>query len=70
MAILIIVLLVLYIYFGDNANQFCKRHILHLETVFVFDISSWLTNRAIWAFLLGWLTIPVVLIMWIFGVRG
>ena len=62
-------LLVLYIYLGDKANQFCKKHILHLETVYVYDIGGWLTNRAIWGLLIGWITIPISIIMWIFGVR-
>lgn len=68
--ILIIILLCAYVYLGDKANEFCKRNILHLETVFVYDISGWLTNRAIWGLLLGWITIPIAIIMWLFGVRG
>lgn len=68
--ILAIILLCVYVYLGDKANEFCKRNILHLETVFVYDISGWLTNRAIWGLLLGWLTIPIAIIMWLFGVRG
>lgn len=70
MVVICILLFVLYLYLGDKANQFCKRHILHLETVYVFDIGTWLQNRAIWAFLIGWFTIPIACIMWIFGVRG
>lgn len=66
--ILAILLFCIYIYFGDKANEFCKRHILHLETVYAYDIGSWLTNRAAWGFVLGWLTIPVAVIMWLFGV--
>lgn len=65
-----IVLLVLYLYLADKANQFCKRHILHIETAYVFDIKSWLTTRVLWAILIGWITIPLAFIMWIFGVRG
>lgn len=68
--IITILLVCLYVYFGDKANEFCKRHILHLETIYVFDISSWLTNRAIWGFLLGWLTIPIAVILWLFGARN
>lgn len=67
--ILLIVVLLVYVYLGDKANEFCKRHICHVETVLVFDVSTWIQNRAIWGFLLGWLTIPIALIMWIFGVR-
>jgi hypothetical protein len=40
-----------------------------METVYVFDISSWLTNRAIWGVLIGWITIPIAVVMWLFGVR-
>ena len=69
MLIIILILLLVYSFLGDKANQYCKRHILHLETVYVFDVSTWLTNRAIWGVLIGWLTIPVAVIMWIFGVR-
>lgn len=70
MIILVILLILLYAYLGDKANQFCKRNILHVETVLVFDVMSWVMNRAIWGVLLGWLTIPIAVIMWIFGVRG
>ena len=70
MFILVIILLCVYMYFGDKANQFCQRHILHLETVYVYDISGWLTNRAIWGLLLGWLTIPIASVMWLLGARG
>ena len=66
---IVLILLAIYIFLGDKANQYCKRHILHLETVYVFDISTWLTNRAIWALLIGWITIPVAAVMWLFGVR-
>lgn len=69
MGILVLILFIVYIYLGDKANQYCKRHILHLETVIVYDVFTWLTNRAIWGCLLGWLTIPIMAVMWIFGVR-
>lgn len=40
-----IILLCVYIYLGDKANQFCKKNILHLETIIVYDISEWITDR-------------------------
>lgn len=65
-----IILLIIYAYFGDKANQFCRRHILHLEVAYVINISNWLFKRALWGILIGWITIPIAIILWIFGVRG
>lgn len=64
-----IILLCVYIYLGDKANQFCKKNILHLETIIVYDISEWITNRAIWGLLIGCRTIPVAVLIWLFGVH-
>lgn len=68
--VIFILLVILYIYLGDKANQFCKKHILHLETAYVYDIGAWISNRAIWGLLIGWITIPISIIMWLLGVRG
>ncbi len=66
---ILIPVLILYVWLGDKANQFCKRNILHLQTAYVTNIIGWLTHRLIWAILLGWITIPLSFIMWIFGAR-
>lgn len=58
-----------YIYFGDKANQFCKRNILHLETAYVFNIGQWLLWRFGLGLFLGWITIPIALLLLLFGVR-
>ncbi len=68
--IIIVILFFLYIYLGDKSIRFLKRNILHVEDMFIFSISHWLLHRAVWAFLFGWITIPIAGIMFIFGVRG
>lgn len=65
-----IIIIFIYIWLGDKANQFCKRHILHLETVYVYNIGEWIYHRVFMGAALGWLTIPLAIIMWLFGVRG
>lgn len=61
-----IFILLIYLFLGSKANTYCKKHILHLETAYVFNIWNWIINKGFWAFLLGWLTIPLAIIIWLF----
>lgn len=64
-----LILLILYIYFGDKSIQFLKRNILHIETVIVFSVVNWLKSRFLWTLLFGWIAIPIAGVMYLIGFR-
>lgn len=62
-----LVLFAIYIYAGGMANSFLKHHILKLQTVYVFSLSTFITEKIILAALLGWATIPAAIVMRLCG---
>lgn len=63
-----LILFGVYVFFGAMANSFLKHNLLHIQTAYVFSMSNFITEKIILACLLGWITIPVAMIMRIFGV--
>ena len=63
-----LILFALYIFFGAKANSFLKHNLLHMRTAYVFDLSSFIIEKIILACLLGWITIPVAIVMRLVGV--
>ena len=63
-----LILFTIYIYAGARANSFLKHHILKMQTVYVFNLTNFITEKIIMGCLLGWITIPVAIIARLCGV--
>ena len=56
----------LYIFLGYNANQYLRRHLLGQVGVIYFDTCSYIMKEIIYATLLGFITIPLAIIVFLF----
>ncbi len=56
----------LYIFLGYNANQYLRRHLLGQVGVIYFDTGSYIMKEIIYATLLGFITIPLAIIVFLF----
>ena len=56
----------LYIFLGYNANQYLRRHLLGQVGVIYFDTGSHIMKEIIYATLLGFITIPFAIIVFLF----
>ncbi len=63
-----LIVFAIYVYAGAKANSFLKHYILKMQTVYVFNVMTFITEKIIMAALLGWVTIPVALVARAFGV--
>lgn len=63
-----LILFAVYIYAGAVANSFLKHRILKVQTVYVFSFTTFVTEKIVVAALLGWITIPLALIMRLCGI--
>lgn len=52
----------LYLYAGDQANYYLKYHLLNTRAEVYSDTGDYIMSRIIWAFILGWATIPIALL--------
>ena len=57
------IFLVVYIYLGYKANNYCRYHLLNQEAILYGDTGNFIVSQVIWAVLLGWATIPIMLFM-------
>ena len=57
----------LYIFLGYNANQYLRRHLLGQVGVIYFDTCSYIMKEIIYATLLGFITIPLAIIVFLFS---
>lgn len=63
-----IVFFLIYIYFGYKANMYLRRVLLNQVAFIYNDTGSFLMTQFAYAFVLGWITIPLALvIMILFG---
>lgn len=62
-----LILLLLYAYCGAKANSFLKHHILHMRTAYVFNMVSFIFDKVFMSLALGWITIPLAILLWAFG---
>ena len=58
--------LFLYVFLGYNANQYLRRHLLGQVGVIYFDTCSYIMKEIIYATLLGFITIPLAIIVFLF----
>ena len=56
----------LYVFLGYNANQYLRRHLLGQVGVIYFDRGSYIMKEIIYATLLGFITIPLAIIVFLF----
>ena len=63
-----VVLFIIYLFAGAAANSFIKHNVFGMRTVYVFNTSNFLTEKMVMAALLGWISIPVAIILSICGV--
>ena len=56
----------LYVFLGYNANQYLRRHLLEQVGVIYFDTGSYIMKEIIYATLLGFITIPLAIIVFLF----
>ncbi len=62
LGLLVFALFGLYLYAADKANRYCKYHLLNQRAEIYSDTGDYIMNRIIWAFILGWATIPIALL--------
>lgn len=53
---------IVYFFFGYQANQWCKYHLLGVRAEMTSDLGNFFVSRIIWAAILGWITIPIMII--------
>lgn len=70
LGILGLAIFVVYIYAGDQANRYIKYHLLNQRAEFYSDTGDYIMNRIIWAFILGWASIPIALLHYNFSSKG
>ena len=58
--------IILYLFLGYNANQYLRRHLLGQVGVIYFDTCSYIMKEIIYATLLGFITIPLAIIVFLF----
>ena len=56
----------LYIFLGYNANQYLRRHLLGQVGVIYFDTGRYIMKEIIYATVLGFFTIPLAIIVFLF----
>lgn len=61
-----VVYLLAYAFFGYNSNMYLRRNLLGQVGVVYSDTGSYIMSQIIWGILLGWITIPLALIIGIF----
>ena len=57
-----LILLAAYCFIGYQANMYLKYHLLGQTGVIYSSTTGYMTSQVIWAVLLGWLTIPLMLL--------
>jgi len=62
------ILLIAYVYFGNMANNWFKYHIMGVRAEIYSDTGQHYFNKAFWAILLGWATIPLAILLSVIGV--
>ena len=60
------VLMVLYVFLGYNANQYLRRTLLGQVGVIYFSTSYYIIKEIVFASLLGIITIPLAIIVFVF----
>ena len=63
-----LILFIIYVYLGASANSYFKHNVLKVETVAVFNMQNFIMEKIIMGALLGWISIPVVVIMKLLGI--
>lgn len=58
--------LCLYILLGYNANQYLRRHLLGQVGVIYFDTGRYILKEIFYGFFLGFITIPLAVIVFLF----
>lgn len=65
-----VILLLVYLFAGDQANQYLKYHILNVRAEVYSDTNDFILSRLIWAGVLGWATVPIAILHKIFFNSG
>ncbi|MBC2579362.1 hypothetical protein [Clostridium sp. DJ247] len=63
-----ILLLILYLWLGSKSITFVKTKVLGLNYVYIESSSNFIFRNVFWALFLGWLTIPLWIVLSLFGV--
>lgn len=58
-----ILLIILYLWLGSKSIAFVKTKVLGLNYVHIESTSNFLFRNVFWALILGWLTIPLWIIL-------
>ena len=66
MEFLSIILILVYVYAGDKANYYLKYHIMGVRAEVYSNTGDYTLNRFIWAVILGWATIPIAILHYVF----
>lgn len=62
MNIMELVFLAAYCFIGHKANMYLRYHLLGQTGVIYANTGNFIVSQIIWAILLGWLTIPLMLL--------
>ncbi|WP_294147397.1 hypothetical protein [uncultured Selenomonas sp.] len=62
------VLLIVYVFCGNMANNWFKYHIMGVRAEIYSDTGQHYFNKIFWAILLGWATIPLAIILSVLGI--
>ena len=59
-------LILLYVFLGYQANMYLRRTLLGQVGVIYYNTGRYYVGQILWAVMLGWITIPVAIIVLIF----
>ncbi|MCT8977440.1 hypothetical protein N4T77_12585 [Clostridium sp. CX1] len=65
MAILVVIL---YLWLGSKSINFVKTRVLGLNYVYIESSSNFIFRNIFWSLFLGWLTIPIWIVLSLLGV--
>ena len=66
MDFLFIIFVLVYAYAGDQANYYLKYHIMGVRAEVYSNTGDYTLDRFIWAAILGWATIPIAILHYVF----
>lgn len=61
-----IIAAILYVFLGYKSIGYLKYHLMGVKFELTRDVGRFMWDRVIWGLILGWLTIPLMLIVWLF----
>lgn len=57
---------ILYAFLGYKSIGYLKYHLMGVQVELTNSVGRFMWDRFLWGLLLGWITIPLMVIVWLF----